>query len=70
MTILDPDTLHIDWRFTYRGCKVEIDRRDEDGFTVYVAWVHHDKGCAIAATGAPTKAIAIRRAKDWVNTYC
>lgn len=64
MAILDPDSLHVVLRFVYRNCKVEIDQREEG--TTFVAWVHHEWGCAIAAQ-APSKAIAIRQAKDWVD---
>ncbi|MEM9137883.1 MAG: hypothetical protein AAGB01_11120 [Cyanobacteria bacterium P01_F01_bin.42] len=67
MTILEPDSLHIDLRFIYRDCKVELDRRSEDGHTVYVVWVHYSKGCAIATTDAPTKTAAVRRAKAWID---
>ena len=65
MAILEPDSLNVVLRFTYKGCKVDIDQR-EDG-TVYVAWVHHEFGCAIASHRASSKAIAIRKAKDWID---
>ena len=69
MAILEPDSLHVVLRFNYRGCKVELDARQEDGQMLYVVWVHHDRGCAIASTHAPTKAIAIREGKDWVDSH-
>lgn len=65
MTILEPDSLHVVLRFVYRDCKVDIDQR-ENG-TAYVAWVHHEFGCAIATHCATSKAIAIRQAKDWID---
>ena len=69
MAILDPDSLHVVLRFTYHGCKVELDARQENSQTFYVVWVHHPQGCAIATTPAPSKAIAIRQGKDWVENH-
>lgn len=69
MTILEPDSLHVVLRFTYRDCKIELDARQEEGHMLYVVWVHHARGCAIASTNAPTKAIAIRRGKEWVEAH-
>ena len=67
MTILEPDSLHIELRFDYRGCKVELDQRSQDERRFYVAWVHYDRGCAIATSNAPSKTVAIRLAKDWID---
>ena len=67
MSILDPDSLHIVLRFIYRDCKVEIDQRSQDEHTIYVAWVHYAGGCAIATPNAPTKTVAIRQAKAWID---
>ena len=35
----------------------------------YAAWVHYELGCAIAVAAAPTKTIAIRQAKHWIDGW-
>ena len=80
--IFDPHYPHIVLGFTYRGCRVEIDRTDlsagDSGETPmrsslpeisYAAWVHYDRGCVIAVNAAPTSNVAIRCAKAWVDRY-
>ena len=53
--------------FAYRGCKVEIDRDELDGYCTYAAWVNHDQGCAVAVPSAMTTIDAVRRAKQWID---
>ena len=53
--------------FAYRGCKVEIDRDELDGYCNYAAWVNHDQGCAVAVPSAMTTTDAVRRAKQWID---
>lgn len=53
--------------FVYRGCKVEIDRDQLDGYYIYAAWVNHDQGCAVAVPKAITTKEAIYLAKRWID---
>lgn len=64
---MKPSYPHIILSFNYRGCKVEIDRDELDGYCIYAAWVNHDRGCAVAVKSAMTTRDAIRRAKQWID---
>ena len=64
---MKPSYPHIILSFAYRGCKVEIDRDELDGYCIYAAWVNHDRGCAVAVSSAMTTKEAIRRAKQWID---
>ena len=69
MAILDPDALNIVLRYVYRDCKVELDQRQQDGTIFYVVWIHHAGGCAIADYRAPSRTVAVKRAKHWINQH-
>lgn len=64
---MQPNYPQIILSFVYRGCKVQIDRDEVDGFCSYAAWVNHDGGCAVAVPSAITTKDAIRRAKCWID---
>ena len=64
---MHPNYPQIVLSFVYRGCKVQIDRDEVDGFCNYAAWVNHDAGCAVAVPRAITTIDAIRRAKQWID---
>ncbi len=64
---LEPHYPHIILSFAYRGCKIEIDRDEENGQCIYAAWVNHDRGCAVAVPKAVTTKDAIRKAKKWID---
>ena len=64
---MKPSYPHIILSFAYRGCKVEIDRDELDGYCIYAAWVNHDRGCAVAVKSAMTTKEAICRAKQWID---
>ncbi len=64
---MHPNYPQIILSFVYRGCKVQIDRDEVDGFCSYAAWVHHEGGCAVAVTSAITAMEAIQRAKCWID---
>ncbi|MEM8675137.1 MAG: hypothetical protein AAGF83_14880 [Cyanobacteria bacterium P01_G01_bin.67] len=64
---MQPNYPQIILSFAYRGCKVEIDRDELDGYCIYAAWVNHDEGCAVAVPSAMTTKDAIRQAKHWID---
>ncbi len=65
--MIEPHYPHIILSFTYRGCKVQIDRDQSDGYCIYAAWVNHNRGCSVAVPRAMTTIDAIRRAKQWID---
>jgi hypothetical protein len=67
MMISQPDYPHIVLSFTYRGWKIELDQGELDGQTIYAVWASNDIGCAVAVPYAPSRGIAIQRAKCWVD---
>ena len=64
---MHPNYPQIILSFVYRGCKVQIDRDEVEGFCSYAAWVNYDGGCAVAVPSAITTKDAIRRAKCWID---
>ena len=64
---MHPNYPQIIFSFVYRGCKVQIDRDEVEGFCSYAAWVNHNKGCAVVVPSAITTIDAIRRAKCWID---
>ena len=64
---MQPSYPQIILSFVYRGCKVQIDRDEVEGFCSYAAWVNHDRGCTVAVPSAITTIDAIRRAKCWID---
>lgn len=65
--IADPHHPNIVLSFTYRGFRVQIDQDSFDGEPIYAAWVDYSWGSAIATPCELTRAIAIRKAKRWVD---
>ncbi|MGB3640600.1 MAG: hypothetical protein WBA39_23950 [Rivularia sp. (in: cyanobacteria)] len=53
--------------FTYRECKVQIERDKFGEQDIYAAWVNHNQGCAMAVPYAITPAEAIRKSKLWID---
>ncbi|WP_414624108.1 hypothetical protein [Calothrix sp. CCY 0018] len=53
--------------FTYRECKVQIERDTFNQQDIYAAWVNHDAGCAIAVPYAATPNEAIKKSKQWID---
>ena len=53
--------------FGYRGFKIEIARELFEGQNIYMAWVNHQYGCAMAVPFAPTSPLAVKKAKKWVD---
>ena len=67
MLIVSPDYPHIVLSFTYRGWKLEIDQSESEGEVMYAVWANNAKSSVVAVPYAPTRAIAIRRAKQWAD---
>ena len=65
--MIEPNYPRIILSFAYRGCKIEIDRDEENGQCTYAAWVNYDRGCAVAVPKALTTKEAIRKAKRWID---
>ena len=65
--IADPHHPHIVLSFFYRGLRVQIDEDSFDGDPIFAAWVDHQWGSALATPCELTKAIAIRKAKRWID---
>lgn len=65
--MIEPHYPQIILSFTYRDCKIEIDRDELDGHGIYSAWVNHKQGCAVAVPRATTSMDAIKRAKQWID---
>lgn len=62
-----PDYLQIILSFTYKGWKIELDQSDLDGQIAYSAWANNDKCSVVAVPYAPSRTLAIKRAKQWVD---
>ncbi len=62
-----PDYPRIILSFTYRGWKLEIDQSEIEGKVMYAVWANDAKSSVVAVPYAPTRAIAIRRAKQWAD---
>jgi hypothetical protein len=67
MLIDQPDYPHIVLSFTYRGWIMELDQSELDGQTIYAVWATHEQGSAVAVPYAPSRTVAIQRAKQWVD---
>ena len=71
MYIADPDFPHVVLGFTYRGCKITIDKGECNGQLTYAAWVDYEFGdvigSAVAVPFAFGRAEAMRKAKRWVD---
>ena len=65
--MIEPDYPRIMLSFAYRGCKIEIDRTESNGYFTYTAWVNYDRGYAVAVPSAMSKIVAIRQAKQWID---
>ena len=63
----DPDYPKIMLSFDYRGFKVEIARDRFAEQEIYMAWVNHQYGYAMAVPYAVTTRVAIKKAKKWVD---
>jgi hypothetical protein len=68
MLISQPDYPQIVLSFHYRGWKIELDQSELDGQVAYAVWANDDKSSAVAVPYAPTRTVAIRRAKRWVDS--
>ena len=66
--IIDPDYPSIILTFPYRGCTIEISQDDEQGKTIYTAWVNYPQGCAVAVPCASSRPLAVKRAKRWIDS--
>ena len=64
---MHPNYPQIILSFVYRGCEVQIDRDEVEGFCSYAAWVNHDGGCAVAVPSDITTKDAIRQAKCCID---
>ncbi|MGK7889428.1 MAG: hypothetical protein AB4042_08840 [Leptolyngbyaceae cyanobacterium] len=65
--IADPHYSHIVLSFTYRGYQIQIAQDIFEDYPVFAAWVDHQWGSAIATPCELTRAIAVRKAKRWVD---
>lgn len=65
--ILEPDYPHVILAFPYRGVTVEITHSEDDGISLYSAWVNYAQGSAVAVPKAYSRNDAIRRARRWVD---
>ena len=66
--MFDPDYPHVVLSFTYRdyGIKIAVDKWKDQNF--YTAWADHSFGSAVAVPYAINTKIAVRKAKNWVDT--
>jgi hypothetical protein len=62
-----PDYPHIVLSFAYRGWKLELDQSELDGQIIYAVWANDASSSAVAVPYAPSRAIAIKQAKQWVD---
>ena len=67
--IATPHYPKVVWAFTYREMKVEITTSLYHEQKVYSAWVTYATGSAVAVPKAPTREIAIAKAKKWIQTH-
>ncbi|MEL6246686.1 MAG: hypothetical protein AAFR15_01600 [Cyanobacteria bacterium J06627_15] len=67
MHIADPDAINVAMSFPYHGLRVQITTSQDNGLTVYSAWVDHATGSAVAVPMAYSRNEAITRAKTWVR---
>jgi hypothetical protein len=65
--MIEPHYPKIIMSFTYRECKIQIERDKFNTQDIYAAWVNHDKGCAIAVPYAANPTEAIRKSKQWID---
>lgn len=65
--MIEPHYPKIIMSFTYRECKVQIERDTFNQQDIYAAWVNHDAGCAIAVPYAATPNEAIKKSKQWID---
>ncbi|MEM9539289.1 MAG: hypothetical protein AAGA60_07220 [Cyanobacteria bacterium P01_E01_bin.42] len=65
--MIEPHCPKIIFAFTYRHCRVEIDRDEWEGRDIYAVWVSYDLGSALAVPYAPTLKSAVRKAKRWID---
>lgn len=62
-----PDYPHIVLSFIYRGWKLEIDQNELEGEVMYAVWANDARSSVVAVPYAPTRAIAVKRAKQWAD---
>ena len=67
MIVPEPHYPAITVSFTYRGCRIQIERDRFEGRDIYAAWVDHSTGFALADSFAFTREEAVRTAKRWVD---
>lgn len=65
--VADPDGIHAVMSFAYQGLRIQITTGQDNGLTVYSAWVDYATGSAVAVPMAYSRNEAITRAKTWVR---
>lgn len=65
--ILEPDYPNVVFAFPYRGVRIEITQSEDEGISLYSAWVEYAQGSAVAVPKAYSRNDAIRRARHWVD---
>lgn len=65
--MIEPHYPKIILSFTYRECKIEIERDNFNQQDIFAAWVNYDRGCAIAVPYANSPTEAIRKSKQWID---
>lgn len=61
------DYLQIVISFTYKGWKITLDQGELDGQIIYSAWADNEQCSAVAVPYAPSRRVAIQRAKQWID---
>ncbi|MEM8544147.1 MAG: hypothetical protein AAGF66_09175 [Cyanobacteria bacterium P01_H01_bin.119] len=67
MIFAEPDYPNIVLSFEYRGFIIQIDESLYEGQILYAAWADYAYGCAVAVPFAPTRRLAVREARRWVD---
>lgn len=65
--MIEPHYPKIIMSFTYRECKIEIERDKFNQQDIYAAWVNYNGGCAMAVPYAISPTEAIRKSKQWID---
>ena len=65
--MIEPHYPKIIMSFTYRQCKIEIERDNFNKQDIYAAWVNHEGGSAIAVPFAFSPTEAVKKSKQWID---